>query len=142
MYKTLEGQADCQLIKVRPISDARGSLCFVEAEKEIPFPVKRIFWIYGVPPGAQRGGHAHWKCSEAIFPVCGSFDIYIDDGTYHHTYTITAPNEGIVVKAGVWCVLHNFRPGTVCMVAASMEYDPSGYVNDYPQFLEQVHCQQ
>ncbi len=137
MYTTPEGHVDCKLIKVRPVTDARGSLCFVEAHKEIPFPIKRIFWIYDVKHGAQRGGHAHWSCAEAVFPLCGSFDIDIDDGTHHQTYTITAPDEGIVVNAGVWCVLHNFRPGTICMVAASQEYDPNGYVNDYSLFLEQ-----
>ena len=140
MYYTQEGPVDCELISVSPHTDERGSLCFAEGEKEIPFSIKRLFWIYDVQPGAERGGHAHRECSEAVFAVQGGFDIYVDDGRFHHTYTIEAPNQGIVVKAGVWCVLRNFRPGTVCVVAASAPYDETGYVNDYDTFLKQVRC--
>jgi hypothetical protein len=140
MYETIEGHVDCDLINLKPFSDERGTLCFAEGGIDIPFEIKRIFWIYGVPAEAERGGHAHWKCSEAIFPVSGAFDIYVDDGTYHHVFTLSSPNCGIVVKAGVWCVLRNFKPGTVCVVAASMEYDKNGYISDYQTYLKQVRC--
>jgi|SRR5574344_718163 uncharacterized RmlC-like cupin family protein len=142
MFETIEGHVDCNIIRLKPFTDKRGSLCFAEGEKDIPFDIKRVFWIYGVPAGAERGGHAHWKCSEAIFPVSGSFEIYIDDGTHHHVFTLTSPDMGIIVKAGVWCVLRNFSKDTVCVVAASMEYDETGYVNDYQTYLKEVRCRQ
>ena len=140
MCRTVEGHVDCKLIDVSTYADKRGMLGTVEGNKDIPFDIKRLFWIYQVPENEERGGHAHWKCSEAIFPVAGSFDIYVDDGTYHHVYSLSAPGPGIVVKAGVWCVLRNFQKGTICVVAASMEYDKTGYVNDYQTYLEQVRC--
>ena len=93
MYSTQEGPVDCELISVSPHTDERGSLCFAEGEKEIPFSIERLFWIYDVQPGAERGGHAHRECSEAVFAVQGGFDIYVDDGRFHHTYTIGYVND-------------------------------------------------
>lgn len=130
-----EVKVNASLLEVKPIVDERGALCFIEGIRDIPFSIQRMFWIFDVPSGAERGGHAHWKCSEAIFPVKGSFEIFVDDGHARQTFTITSPTQGIVIPAGVWCTLKNFSPGTVCLVAASMEYDPSGYVNDYETFL-------
>jgi hypothetical protein len=140
MFETKEGKVDCCLPPLKCFADERGELSFAEGLKEIPFRIARIFWIKNVPEGEERGGHAHWKCAEAIFPLTGGFDIYIDDGFVHHTFKMTKPEEGILVKPGVWCVLRNFKPGTVCLVAASMEYDAEGYVNDYQTFLKEVRC--
>ena len=139
--KIVEGVPNCSFINLEPIRESRGELCFTEGNnKEIPFPIQRIFWIYNVPKGKNRGGHANWKCTEAIFALSGSFDIYVDDGFTYQTYTINTPNKGILIPAGVWCLLQNFRPGTVCFVAASTKYDNKYYVNNYQKFLEKIRC--
>ena len=115
------------LIQLPHNVDERGHLAFLEGGTHIPFEVKRVFWIYGVPEGKTRGGHAHWTCHEAIFPVAGSFEIELDDGQRNVTLVMDDPLKGITVPAGVWCELRNFAPGTVCVVMASQEYDAKGY---------------
>ena len=133
-------QLNCSLIHLASCQDKRGLLAFAEAEKEIPFPIKRVFWIYDVPQGETRGGHANWKCAEAIFPLKGSFDIYVDDGHFSRTYHLDSPCEGIVVPAGVWCLLSNFEKDTVCFVASDEEYSKDFYINDYNEYIKQVRC--
>ncbi len=132
---------NCKLIKVNRFDDARGTLCFATGEKDFPFEIKRMFWITDVPEGASRGEHAHFTCYEAIFPVSGGFDIFIDDGENRETFTVNSPCEGIVVPPKVWCRLFNFRPNTVCVVAASESYNSEGYVHDYASFLKRVKCE-
>lgn len=122
------------------VKDKRGELCFAEEGKEIPFSVKRVFWISNVPNGETRGGHANWSCSEVIFAVAGSFQITLDNGTTSKTFLLTAPNQGIEIPAGVWCVLHDFQENTVCCVVADQEYSSEHYVNDYQSYIQQVQC--
>ena len=138
--KTQAGEPQCKLITLTEVSESRGALCFADSEKEIPFPIKRVFWIYDVPTGATRGQHANWKCAEVIFPLHGAFDITIDDGRYHKTYHLDTPSQGILIPAGVWCELKNFQAGTVCMVCADQSYSEEYYVNDYQQYLEERRC--
>lgn len=136
-----EHDINCKIIKVNRFDDERGTLCFITGGKEFPFEIKRMFWISNVPEGASRGEHAHWSCSEVIFPVSGGFEICIDDGHRRETFLLDSPDEGIIVPAKVWCRLQNFRPGTVCVVAASEPYDAEGYVNDYESFLKRLKCE-
>lgn len=110
--------------------DKRGRLAFLEGKTHIPFEVKRVFWITEVPKGETRGGHAHWTCHEAVFPVAGSFEIEVDDGACARTFKMNDSSKGILIPAGVWCELRNFAPGTVCVVMASQEYDASGYAHE------------
>ena len=119
-----------QLIQLPQNVDERGRLSYVEGCVHIPFPIKRVFWISDVPEGQMRGGHAHWTCHEVVFPVAGSFEIEVDDGTYARTFKMDDSSCGILIPAGVWCELRHFRPGTVCVVMASQEYDVSGYANE------------
>lgn len=135
-----EGQVNCRLISVTRHDDARGSLCFAEGGRDIPFEIKRVFWIFGVPEGQTRGGHAHMTCQEVIFPACGGFEIFVDDGSSRQTFTLDRPDQGILIPAGVWCTLKNFKVGTVCCVMASQPYDAGGYINDYDSFLKQEPC--
>ena len=116
-----------KMLQVAQNVDERGQLCFMEVATHLPFEVRRVFWISGVPAGKTRGGHAHWTCHEAIFPVAGSFEIEVDDGEVCCTVAMAHPWEGITIPAGVWCELRNFAPGTVCFVLASEAYDASGY---------------
>ena len=115
--------------------DERGCLSFLEGCRDIPFEVKRVFWITDVPAGQTRGGHAHWTCHEVVFPVTGSFEIEVDDGLCCRTLRMERSNEGILIPAGVWCELRDFAPGTVCVVVASQEYDASGYAHIRDEWL-------
>ena len=136
---SITGTPYCSQIKLKSVKESnRGCLTFADAQTDIPFVIKRIFWIYDVPNLSTRGGHANWKCSEAIIPLAGSFDIYVDDGKFHNTYHMDRADEGIVIPAGVWCLLTNFKPGTVCFVASDEEYSPEYYVNDYEEYVKNL----
>lgn len=122
------------LINIPKVTDSRGSLCFLE-NSMIPFEIKRVFWIFNVPEGKTRGGHAHNTCAEVIFPVSGSFDILVDNGRERTTITLDSPNTGIYIAPSVWCHLKNFSPDVACVVMASHEYSAEGYVNDYNEYI-------
>lgn len=122
-----------RLIELPSNTDGRGALVYSEW-RHLPFEPRRVFWIYDVQKDKTRGGHAHATCQEAVFAVSGSFDIWIDDGSGRETYHVSTPNVGVHVGAGVWCELYNFAPGTVCVVLASTDYEPNGYINDYAEF--------
>ncbi len=111
-----------QIVKIPCVVDERGSLCFAES-KHLPFEIKRVFWIYGVEEGKTRGGHAHRTCAEVVFPLCGSFEIEVDDGKHSETILMDSPEKGIHIPPNVWCCLKNFASGTVCVVLASQDYE-------------------
>ena len=121
----------CRLIDLSVCRDERGCLSFAEGRKEIPFAIERVFWIYDVPEGAERGAHSHSECAEVVIPVCGAFDMMVDDGTTRATVHLDSPHRGILIPAGIWCQLSHFAPGTVCVVMASHPYNASGYTHDY-----------
>lgn len=123
-----------RLVTVPQCSDARGSLCFAEW-RHLPFVPKRVFWIFDIPEAARRGGHSHASCAEVVFPVCGSFDMTLDTRNERTTIHMDRPDTGIYVGPDTWCELSGFEPGTVCMVVASEDYNPQGYVNDYEAFM-------
>ena len=127
-----------QRIQLPQNVDERGSLSFLEAGKDIPFKVERVFWITDVPEGQMRGAHAHWTCHEAIFPVTGSFEIEVDDGEHRCTLQMSRPNVGVLISAGVWCELRHFAPGTACVVMASQPYDAEGYAHDRAAWLRDL----
>lgn len=125
-----------RLIDIPRRTDERGALCFAE-NCHLPFRVERVFWIFGVPEGKTRGGHAHRTCAEVVFPVNGSFDMFVDDGQTRRTFHMERPDQGIYIGPEVWCELRNFAPGTICVVVASQEYDAEGYINEYEDFKKQ-----
>lgn len=124
----------CRLIPIPNVNDERGALSFAEVGGCIPFDVRRVFWIYDIPRAAQRGGHAHWTCSEVVVPVSGGFTMCLDDGRVRVDVRMHSPSVGILVPAGVWCELKDFEPGTVLVVMASEAYDAKGYVHDYMDY--------
>ncbi len=126
---------DVRLIQLPLNVDERGQLSFAEACGQIPFEIKRVFWISGVPEGKTRGRHAHWTCHEVVFPVTGSFEIEVDDGTGSRTFTMNNSSTGILIPAGAWCELRKFAPGTVCVVVASEHFDANGYVHDKGEWI-------
>ena len=125
---------EVKFIKSKRIDDCRGSL-FVTDNLELPFDVKRVFWIYGIGEGKTRGGHAHRSCEEVVVAVSGSFDMVVDDGHERIVVRMDSPTKGIHIRKNVWCELRNFSTGTICVVLASEEYNTDGYMKDYDEFI-------
>ena len=130
---------NCQIVELNKITDARGNLTFIEEEDHIPFEIKRVYYLYDVPGGSERGGHAHKALHQLIIALSGSFDVEIDDGTTKKTFTLNRPYEGLYICPGIWRELKNFSSGSVCLVLASNLYSEDDYYRAYDQFL--LSCQ-
>lgn len=128
---------EVKIIKSKRIDDSRGSL-FVTENSELPFDVKRVFWISGIPKNKTRGGHAHRICAEIVFAVKGSLDITTDDGVEIKKYTLDDSETGIYIGPMVWCELNNFSDDCVCLVMASHPYIADGYIQDYKSFKNEI----
>lgn len=126
---------DCRLITLDTNHHENGNLSVVENAGGFVFTVKRVYYIYDVPGGAERGGHSHYRCHRFIVAVSGSFDVVIDDGVERRTVTLNRSNIGLHVVPGVWIELNNFSSGSVCLSLASELYDADDYVRDYQKFL-------
>ena len=129
-----------KIISVAEFRDARGNL-YVADNADLPFPVKRVFWIKDIPQDASRGAHAHKVCAEILFPVCGEFDVTVDDGTSSAVCHMQDPDEGLYVGPNVWCELNNFSEGAVCLVLCSHPYIKEGYINNYEEFKDFLNHQ-
>lgn len=127
------------LIEVPKISDIRGNLSFIEGNKHVPFEIKRVYYLYDVPSGEWRAGHAHKKLKQLILPGAGSFTIKLDDGKSKVSYLLNKPNEGVLVGSSVWREIHSFSSGAMCLVLASMEYDENDYYRKYEDFIESIN---
>lgn len=125
----------CRLLCLPHVADERGALAFAQGGEHVPFAIARTFWIFDVPPGQTRGGHAHCECVEAVFAVSGAFTMVVDDGKRRSELRLAGPAEGILIPAGLWCELRDFEPGTVVAVLASHAYNPDGYIHDYGAYL-------
>lgn len=126
---------NCKLIHFNRIEDPRGSLTAIEAGQDIPFTIKRAYYLYDVPSGAVRAGHAHKALEQILIATSGSFDVVVDDGKNQHRYHLNRPYIGLYLPNMVWRVLDNFSSGAVCFVLASQHYDESDYYRDYDNFL-------
>jgi len=124
-----------QLLKLPKIEDRRGNLSFFEAENHIPFKIERCFWIYDVPGGEYRGGHAYKEQKEVIIALSGSFDIVIDDGATKQKYSLNRSYFGLYVPNGYWRQLENFSTNALALVVSSMPYDENDYIRYYNDFL-------
>lgn len=127
---------DCRLFTLKKHHHANGNLTSVSNCNEVPFDIKRTFYIYDVPGGAERGGHSHYRNQQFIVAISGCFDVTIDDGTDQYTYTLNRPYQGLLVAPGIWNRLHNFSSGSVCLVLNSDHFEEDDYVRDYEKFLE------
>ena len=127
---------DCSIIEIDKHHHEKGNLSVVENGKTIPFDVKRVYYLYDVPGGESRGGHAHKELKQLIVAASGSFDVRLDDGFQKRTYSINRPYQGILVVPGIWRELDNFSSGSVCLVLASTEYSEEDYIREYNEFLE------
>ncbi|MDH5570772.1 MAG: FdtA/QdtA family cupin domain-containing protein [Gammaproteobacteria bacterium] len=125
----------CQIIELPRINDPRGNLTFVEGGHHIPFDIRRVYYLYDVPEGANRGGHAHKALHQLIIPISGSFDIHLDDGHSKKTVHMNHSYNGLYICPMIWREIDSFTSGAVCMVLASEHYDELDYYRDYGQFM-------
>ena len=126
---------DCKIIELPKIAEPRGNLSFVEGERHIPFDIKRVYYLYDVPGGAERGGHAHKDLHQLIIAMSGSFDITLDDGREKKTFHLARSYYGLYVCPMIWREMDNFSSGAVCLCLASNFYDESDYYRDYHDFI-------
>lgn len=129
------GLSECRIIELPKITDPRGNLTFVEPGRHVPFDIQRVYYLYDVPGGAERGGHAHKRLSQLIIAMAGSFDVVLDDGRQKQRFHLNRSYYGLYVVPMIWRELDNFSSGSVCMVLASNRYEESDYYRDYQQFL-------
>ena len=127
---------DCKLIDLPKITDARGNLTFVEGGRHVPFDIKRIYYLYDVPGGAERGGHAHKDLHQLIVAMSGSFDIVLDDGRQKKRIHLNRSYYGLYVGPMIWREMDNFSSGAVCLVLASNLYNETDYYRNYGDFLK------
>jgi hypothetical protein len=126
---------NCHIKKLPRINDARGNLSFIEGPHLVPFDMKRIYYLYDVPGGADRGGHAHKSLSQLMIALSGSFDVILDDGKKSKTFRLDRAYLGLYICPMIWRTLCNFSSGAVCLVLASERYDEDDYIRDYQDFL-------
>jgi hypothetical protein len=122
------------LVRLPRIEDARGNLSFIEADRHVPFPIRRTYWIYDVPGGEARGGHAHRTLDEMLVALSGSFDVRLDDGSREWTVSLNRSYVGLLVPRMTWRRLENFSTNAVCLALASAAFDESDYVREYAAF--------
>ncbi|MHC0065214.1 sugar 3,4-ketoisomerase [Nostoc sp. UIC 10890] len=133
---------NCKLIELPKITDPRGNLTFIEENRHIPFEFKRVFYLYDVPGGANRAGHALKNCNQFIIAMSGSFDVILNDGYEQKCYHLNRSYYGLYIPALTWREIDNFSSGSVCMVLASSVYDEADYYRDYQKFLASVRGEQ
>jgi hypothetical protein len=126
----------CTIIDLPKITDPRGNLTFIEGNRHVPFDIRRVYYLYDVPGGAERGGHAHKGLHQLIVAMSGSFDVVLDDGRGRKRFHLNRSYYGLYVCPMIWRELDNFSSGSVCMVLASNLYDESDYYRDYDCFLK------
>jgi uncharacterized cupin superfamily protein len=124
-----------RIINLPKFLDARGNLSFVEQENHIPFTIKRTYWLYDVPGGECRGGHAYKENEEFIIALSGSFDVILDDGKEKKTFTLNRSYYGLYVPKGLWREMENFSTNSLAVILSSTNYDACDYVRDYDEFL-------
>ena len=127
---------DVQIIELPKILDKRGNLSIIEELRHIPFKIARTYWIYDVPGGETRGGHAYKENQECIVALSGSFDVVLDDGKQKQTYSLNRSYYGLYVPGGLWRQMQNFSTNSLALVLSSTTYNPNDYIRNYPEFLK------
>lgn len=126
---------DCALIHLPKIGDRNGSITSVNNNAEIPFDIKRVFYLYDIPGGASRGAHAHKTCHQFLISASGSFEILMDDGNVKRQILLNKPNMGLHILPGIWASEINFSSGAICLVLTSQKYNADDYIRDYNEYI-------
>jgi dTDP-4-dehydrorhamnose 3,5-epimerase-like enzyme len=126
---------DCKIIELPKIQDPRGNLSFIEEEKHFPFKIKRAYWIYDVPGGQVRGGHAFKEQHEMIVAISGSLDVAVEDGKNRKVFSLNRSYYGLYIPSGIWRQMENFSTNSLAMVLSSTEFFEEDYIRDYNEFL-------
>ena len=128
-----------KIITLPKITDPRGNLTVAEQFKDVPFPIRRAYWVYDVPGGESRGGHAHKKLKQLVVALSGSFTVTLDNGFERQTYLLNHPWQGLLIDTDEWRTLDDFSSGAVCLVLASELYEEEDYIYDYDEFLQYIN---
>ena len=131
---------DIKLIDLPKIGDPRGNLTVAEGQRVVPFEIKRAYWVYDVPGGESRGGHAHKRLRQLVIAVSGSFTVTLDNGCERKTILLNHPWQGLLIDINTWRTLDDFSSGAVCLVLASEHFEEDDYIYDYEEFLNYVKC--
>jgi hypothetical protein len=125
---------NCSVISLPKIDREEGSITIIENEKHIPFSIQRVYYLYDLPGGTSRGGHAHKTLHQLVVAVSGSFNILLDDGVNKKVVTLNRPDYGMLLMPGIWRELFEFSSGAICLVAASGKFDEGDYIRNYEEF--------
>ena len=127
---------NCQILDLPIIQSRAGSISPIHGGIDVPFQIKRVFYLYDVPGGESRGAHAHRECHQLLIAGSGSFEVLVDDGLENHTYFLNRPHYGLHIPPGIWASEINFSSGAICLVLASHGYDAGDYIRDYQEYLK------
>jgi hypothetical protein len=128
--------AGCRLLDLPIVDDRRGNLTFIEGRRHVPFDIRRVYWLYDVPGGESRAGHAHRTLEQMLVAASGSFDVVLSDGVATETFTLNRSYVGLYIAPMTWREIVNFSSCAVCLALASMPYDESDYYRDYEEFVQ------
>ena len=131
---------DIKLIELPKITDPRGNLTVAEVAGVVPFDIKRAYWVYDVPGGESRGGHAHKRLRQLVVALSGSFTVTLDNGYERRTVLLNHPWQGLIIETNTWRTLDDFSSGAVCLVLASDHFEEDDYIYDYQEFLSYIGC--
>ena len=129
-----------KIIELQKVTDTRGNLTVAEGITQIPFEIARAYWVYDVPGGESRGGHAHKRLKQLVVATSGSFTVTLDNGREQKKYLLNHPWQGLLIDTGIWRTLDDFSSGAVCLVLASQRYEEDDYIYEYDDFLKYVGC--
>ncbi len=127
---------DCKLVELPRVINKRGSITPINNSIDIPFDIKRVYYLYDIPGGSHRGGHAHWALEQFIVAASGSFDVVLNDGKEQKRISLNRPYKALHIVPGIWRELENFSGGAICLVLASHVYDEDDYIRDYDEFIK------